>query len=150
MPSRSSEPPKGPVFFIDRDLGRRFPAILREAGITVEVHDDHYPGEDKPADHEWLEMIAQRGWVAVSHDANIRHTSRSRQAIEEGGARLIVVKGRAKTAELAQNFVRTYPAIGRFVQQHQGPWIAKLYRPPARGNVAAGPGRIELWWPTSD
>lgn len=31
------------VFFTDRDLGKRFPDILREAGLTVQRHVDHFP-----------------------------------------------------------------------------------------------------------
>jgi hypothetical protein len=56
----------------------------------VEIHDDHYLGVEKPPDHVWLQMTAERGWVAVSHDANIRHTSRSRKTIAKMGVRLIV------------------------------------------------------------
>lgn len=142
-PWRSNAPPPEPVFFVDRDLGRRFPELLRAAGLRVEIHDDHYPDEEKPPDHVWLQMTAERGWVAVSHDANIRHTSRSRETILEFGARLIVVKGRARTQELAENFIRTFPAIRRFLTHHPGPWIAKLYRDP---NEAARAGRIEMWY----
>jgi hypothetical protein len=140
--SPSNEPPEA-VFFVDRDLGRRFPEILRAAGLHVEIHDDHYPGEEKPPDHVWLQMAAERRWVAVSHDANIRHTSRSREAIVQLGARLIVIKGRARTADLAENFVLSLPAIRRFLDRQPGPWIAKLYRDP---HDPAKPGRIEMWY----
>lgn len=88
-------------------------------------------------------MTAERGWVAVSHDANIRHTSRSRDIIAEARARLIVVKGKARTQDLAQNFLRTYAAISRFIALRRGPRIAKLYR---HAEDAARPGRIEGWW----
>src|SRR3990172_7030775 len=88
MRSRSSEPLPDATFFIDRDLGRRFPEMLRAHGLRVEIHDDHFPQEQKPADHVWIEMTASRGWVAVTHDASIRHTSRSREAVIESGARL--------------------------------------------------------------
>ena len=141
-PWPSSEPPPEPVFFVDRDLGRRFPEILRSQGLRVEVHDDHYAGLEKPPDHVWLQMTAESGWVAVSHDANIRHTSRSRDTIATLGARLIVVKGKARTQDLAENFVRSYAAIRNFVSHHPGPWIAKLYRHP---HDPAHPGRIEMW-----
>lgn len=30
------------VFFTDRDLGKKFPTILREGGLTVERHADHF------------------------------------------------------------------------------------------------------------
>lgn len=139
---RSSEPLPEPVFFVDRDLGRRFPEILRAEGLSVEIHDDHYAGAVKPPDHVWLQLTAERGWIAVSHDANIRHTSRSRETIAMLGVRLIVVKGKARSHELAENFVRTYSAIRRFVTDHPGPWIAKLYRHP---HQPARPGRIEMW-----
>lgn len=31
-----------PVLFTDRDLGKRFPAILGEAGFNVERYGDHF------------------------------------------------------------------------------------------------------------
>jgi hypothetical protein len=30
------------VFFTDRDLGIRFPGILKAAGLSVELHRDHF------------------------------------------------------------------------------------------------------------
>jgi len=141
LPS-SARPPEQ-VYFVDRNLGKRFPEILRNHGLRVEVHDDHFPGDNKPADEVWLRYTAERGWIAVSQDARIRYTSLSRDAIAETGARLIIVKGTARTTQLAENFVRTGLAIARFVDRHEGPWIAKLYRDP-RGDER--PGRIELWF----
>jgi hypothetical protein len=108
----------------------------------VEVHDDLFPGEGKPADHEWLQLSAEKGWVAVTHDANIRYTSRSREAVVAFGARLIVVKGKGVSQDLAENFVRTYSVIRRFIQAREPPWIAKLYRNPKESR----PGRIEMWY----
>jgi PIN like domain len=142
-PWPSSERPPEPIFFVDRDLGRRFPEMLRANGLRVEIHDDHYPGEEKPPDHVWLQMAAERRWIAVSHDANIRHTSRSRDTIVEFRVRLIIVKGRARTQELAENFLRTYAAIRRAITHSQGPWIAKLYQHP---HDQRQPGRIEMWY----
>jgi hypothetical protein len=40
------------VFFTDRDLGKQFPARLREAGLAVERHADHFAA-DAP-DSAWL------------------------------------------------------------------------------------------------
>ncbi|MGH9423743.1 MAG: hypothetical protein ACRD3J_27460 [Thermoanaerobaculia bacterium] len=59
------------VFFTDRDLGTRFPEILRAAGLLVERHADHF-APDTP-DEEWLEAIGRRGWVALTHDMRIRY-----------------------------------------------------------------------------
>lgn len=46
------------TFFTDRDLGKQFPQILRDAGLTVERHMDHF-AHDAP-DAEWLEIVGKR------------------------------------------------------------------------------------------
>jgi hypothetical protein len=139
-----SAPPHDPVFFIDRDLGSRtFPAILRAAGLRVEAHDDHFPDERSPApDHVWLRLIAERRWIGVTHDARIRYTSRSRDELMRFGAQALILKGGASPQVLAENFVRTYPRVLRFLRQNPEALIAKIYRndrDPAKG------GRIEMW-----
>lgn len=40
------------TFFTDRDLGKQFPALFRNAGISVEVHVDHFPDDAK--DEDWI------------------------------------------------------------------------------------------------
>ena len=60
-----------PVFFTDRDLGKRFPEILRAAGLTVERHADHF-AHDCP-DEDWLQSVGRRGWIAITHDSRIRY-----------------------------------------------------------------------------
>ena len=132
------------VFFIDRDLGpRTFPAILRAAGILVESHDDHFRHRpNPPPDHVWLRMIAERKWIAVTHDARIRYTSRSRDEIMRSGARALILKGDASPQVLAENFVRTYSRIVRFLRRHREPFIAKVYRNDR--DMTKG-GRVEMW-----
>jgi PIN like domain len=56
----------GPVFFTDRDLGKKFPEILRAAGLRIERHMDHFR-HDTP-DEEWLWEIGKRKWIALTHD----------------------------------------------------------------------------------
>jgi hypothetical protein len=46
------------VYFTDRDLGKRFPEILRSSGLTVERHGDHF-APDTP-DEVWLQAVGQR------------------------------------------------------------------------------------------
>ena len=59
------------VFFTDRDLGLQFPSILRDAGLSVERHADHFA----PAcpDDVWLGEVARRAWIALTHDTRIRY-----------------------------------------------------------------------------
>jgi hypothetical protein len=57
------------VYFTDRDLGKIFPAVLSQAGLTVERHHDHF-APDCP-DEEWLAAVGSPGWVAITHDTRI-------------------------------------------------------------------------------
>lgn len=137
----------GPVFFTDRDLGKKFPETLRAGGLNVERHADHFQ-HDTP-DEVWLSEIGRKGWVAVTHDCRIRYKPNELATVMANGVALLVVVGHAPYPELAQSFVATAPRIMSFVAQHGPPYIAKVYRPsPAdAAKDASSPGRIELWHP---
>ena len=144
--SSTSAPPEI-TFFTDRDLGLQFPDILRQAGLHVERHADHFAPECP--DVEWLEVVAKRGWTAVTHDARIRYKPNELKAVEGHKVALLVVAGHAPYAELAKAFVATATRIIQFVEEHEPPFIAKVYR-PSKGDLERDPcaaGRIELWYP---
>lgn len=135
------------VFFTDRDLGIRFPQILRDAGLTVERHQDHFP-HDCP-DETWLQTIGERGWVAITHDGRIRYKPNELAAVRRHSVRLLVVVGAAPFPLLATSFVNTAPRIQRFLERHPAPLIAKVYR-ASPGEFARRPdavGRVEPWYP---
>jgi PIN like domain len=132
-------------FFTDRDLGAEvFPRILREAGLTVHRHVDHFR-PDAP-DEEWLPEAARRGWIVLSSDKAILHNPLERDAVMRSGAPLFVlIGGDAPAAALARNFVNTLPAVRRFLAEHAPPFIAKVYRPNPVSDIDRGrPGRVEL------
>jgi hypothetical protein len=136
------------VFFTDRDLGTRFPEILRASGLRVERHREHFAANAH--DEEWLRTVGERGWVALTHDRRIRYKPNELASVVRHGVSLLVIVGRAPYPELARSFVGTLPNIERFLAEHTPPFIAKVYRPsPAelKENVSA-PGRVELWYPT--
>lgn len=135
------------VFFTDRDLGVRFPEILRGAGLSVEQHRDHF-APDCP-DEVWLADIGRRGWVAVTHDRRIRYKPNELAAIKRHSVRLLVVVGKVPFPALATSFVNTAPRIERFLEKHPPPLIAKVYRasPADLARDAAAPGRVERWYP---
>lgn len=135
------------IFFTDRDLGLRFPAILRDAGLRVERHADHF-APDCP-DSEWLRVVASRGWIALSHDARIRYKPNELAAIIEHDVGLLVIVGKAPYADLARSFVATLPRVLAFLSRHTPPFIAKVFRPSPQ-ELARNPrsnGRVELWYP---
>jgi len=135
------------VFFTDRDLGTRFPEILRSAGLSVEHHRDHFPPDAR--DEDWLATIGTRGWIALTHDRRIRYKPNELAAVVRHRVALLVLVGRAPYPTLATAFVATLPRIESFLARHEAPFIAKVLQPsPAelRLNPSA-PGRVELWYP---
>jgi hypothetical protein len=137
------------VYFTDRDLGNRFPGILRSAGLSVEQHKDHF-APDTP-DETWLAEVSARGWIALTHDRRIRYKPNERDAVIRHRLALLVIIGAAPYPDLARAFVATLPRIERFLARHEPPLIAKVYRPsPAEvARRGAAPGRIDLWYPSS-
>jgi len=135
------------TFFTDRDLGKAFPAILREAGILVERHADHFVPMEQ--DEVWLEEVGRRGWVALTHDHRIRYEPNELAAVVRAKVRLLVLVGAAPTRELAQNFVNSIGRIEKFLEGRLPPFIAKVYRPTPQEILrrAAAPGRVEQWYP---
>jgi hypothetical protein len=136
-----------PVFFTDRDLGKRFPQILAAAGATVERHGDHF-AHDCP-DEAWLESVGQRGWVVVTHDARIRYKPNELAAVVRHRVAMLVVVGHAPHPQLAEHFVATLPKITAFLARHEAPFIAKVYR-PTPAELARHPralGSVSLWYP---
>lgn len=134
------------VYFTDRDLGKAFPGILREAGLTVERHHDLFP-PDGP-DEQWLEYCGRSGRIALSHNRRIRYTPNELGAVVRHSVTLLVVIGKAPFPELAANFVATLERIEGFLERHPPPLVAKVNRPTPgelrRNSDAAG--SISLWY----
>ena len=136
-----------PVFFTDRNLGKQFPQALRDAGLTVERHQDHFV-HDCP-DEAWLEGVGQAGWIAVTHDRKIRYKPNELAAVIQHRVPLLIVIGDAPFPRLAESFVATQARILEFVARHRPPYIAKVYRPSAKELTTnpKAPGRVEYWHP---
>ena len=129
------------TYFTDRDLGKQFPAILAEAGLSVERHADLFPPDG--SDEQWLEHCGKNGRVAISHNSRIRYVPIELAAVVQFKVALLIVIGRVPMAQSARGFVTSMKAIEAFLALHTPPYIAKVYRPPSDGTV----GRIDLWYP---
>lgn len=133
-----------PVFFTDRDLGRQFPLILREADLSVEPHDNHFP--QVTADVDWLSVVGERGWVVLTHDRRIRYTRAERDILMRAGVRLFVLIGQEPTARLARNFLNTLPRVRSFLERHVDPFIARIYMARGEGALDRGKsGSVKMW-----
>ena len=115
-----------PVFFIDRDLGRRFPQLLKDAGLRVERHDEHF--DPTTPDEDWLPEIRRRGWVAVTRDARIRYSPLALEAMMNEGTQLLVIVGKLTNDEAAAVFLSRQRQIRELLAKHQVALIAKVRR----------------------
>lgn len=135
------------VYFTDRDLGKRFPDILSSAGLAVERHQDLFP-PDGP-DEQWLEHCGKNGRIALSHNLRIRYTPNELTAVIRHRVVLLILSGKVPLSELADNFVTSLARIEAFLDAHEPPCIAKVYRPSA-AELERKPttlGSITLWYP---
>jgi predicted nuclease of predicted toxin-antitoxin system len=127
-PSGANSPSKRPkpVFFLDRSLGKnRVATALRQAGVTLHIHDDHFSPDAK--DEVWLAEAGQRGWVVLTKDHRIRYRHVERLALMKAGvAAFILTSGDLQGEEMAQIFVNALPRITRFLKNHTKPFIAKV------------------------
>jgi hypothetical protein len=133
--------------FTDRNLGRQFPDRLTAAGLVVHRHDDYFAQDC--SDETWLTEIGQRGWVAITRDQRIRYKPNERQAVIDARATLLILVGRATSADLATNFINSTDRIESFLTRHAPPLIAKIFRASSaeREKNARASGSIEIWYP---
>ncbi len=116
------------TFFIDRCLGsKRVVAALREAGLTVEIHEDHFAPD--ALDVEWLPQVGEREWVVLTKDANISRRTLEKMAVARAGIRLFILASQnLASSEMIDILVQAIEPMKNLVQNHPAPFIAKIYR----------------------
>ncbi len=135
------------IFFIDRDLGKTFPAMLTAAGIDTRPYHTVYARDDVP-DADWLARCGLEGWYALTHDKSIGRRRRSRGAFPEvfaSGVGLIILRGQRTTRDLAESFICSQERIDSFLVSTARPFVAKFFCSDERyTNGDRKPGRLEL------
>lgn len=102
------------------------PTALREAGETVEVHDDHFPRDT--LDTEWISEVGKRRWVVLTKDSAIGSNVLEVMAVRSAGIAMFTlskVKG-VDGEGMAAAFVAARMAMRRLVFHHSPPFIAKV------------------------
>ena len=121
------------VFFSDENLGRQaFPSPLLDAGVPLHVF--HTIFASGIADTDWIPVVAQHGWIALTTDARLRYKPSERDAIMEANLGVIVLVSGNTHLEKATIFLQSRNRIVNFIRRHEPPFIARLYH-----------NRIELW-----
>lgn len=115
------------VFYIDRCLGRKLARTLQEQGLTIALHDDHFP--QNALDVEWLPEVGQRGWVVLTKDARISRNTIERLSVASHNIRMFALTSQNLTGEeMANAFVAAIDRIYKHLRQYDAPFIAKVYR----------------------
>jgi uncharacterized protein (DUF2249 family) len=129
------------VFFIDRCLGKHpILEMLRETGINVEIHDDHFP-QNMP-DQFWIPQIGEWGWIVLTKDARIARNTMERQAVARAGIRMFTLASKKLTGEeTAIAFGDALIGMLKFIEKHPAPFIAKVYK---NGKVSEWKNATEL------
>ncbi|MBE9239700.1 hypothetical protein [Synechocystis salina] len=129
------------VFFIDRCLGKHpILEMLRETGINVEIHDDHFP-QNTP-DQFWIPQIGEWGWIVLTKDARIARNTMERQAVARAGIRMFTLASKKLTGEeTAIAFGDALIGMLKFIEKHPAPFISKVYK---NGKVSEWKNATEL------
>ncbi|GBF82833.1 hypothetical protein [Aphanothece sacrum] len=116
------------TFFIDRCLGKKcIVETLRNAGITVAIHDEHFAPNAQDVD--WLPEVGQRGWVLLTKDANISKNQVERIAVAQAKIKMFVLASQQLSGQdMANIFLKEIVKMQEFVRKNNAPFIAKIYR----------------------
>lgn len=129
------------TFFIDRFLGNKLIVeTLRAAGVSVEIHDDHFGKNTQDVD--WIPEIGRREWIILTKDARIGKNQMERLAVADARVRMFVlVSQNLSGTDMADIFVKAIPIMERFVTENPAPFIAKVDR---NGKAKAWKSNLEL------
>ncbi len=116
------------VVYLDRALGRNTVAVaLRAAGLTVEIHDDHFAQDARDVD--WLPIVAAKGWVVLTKDAAVARRPLEREAIEVAGARVFAFSNaNVPASAVASGFLAGWSRIVELLAAHAGAVIGVVHR----------------------
>ena len=126
--ANSKPPRKDFLLFLDRNLGKHVIAdALRAVGSIVEIHDDHLP-IDAP-DEDWISLVGQCNWLAITKDKNIRWRAAEILAIKQYSARVFVVRAKNCTGlEIAEILISARTKLQNFAHKNEPPFVAGINR----------------------
>jgi len=114
------------TFFLDRNLGKKaFARALREAGLIVQIHDDHF-AVDSP-DAEWLRVVGQKRWVVITNDRRMRYRPLEWMTFLNYGIRAFTFTSGSLTArKMVEIFLKARNQIFRLLDEKDKAFIAKM------------------------
>ena len=121
------------AFFTDRDLGKQFPKILRQADIEVRAYFEEFPTDDAVEDPQWILRATELGLIGITNDWNLRKERDAQRMIVLCSARIFIMRTRDLThPQSAEIFVQARVKVERLLRKHDGPFIARVWRKPTK------------------
>ena len=126
-----------PTFFLDRNLGgKTFPNILRSAGVSVVLLEEHF--NPKTPDELWITWVAKKKYFALGNDYRILRNATQRKVVLNAGLGYFVIRDAQCTAKVsAENFLITLPKIKQFILDTPRPFIASILKPSKSNKYGA-------------
>jgi hypothetical protein len=110
---------------VDYSLGKHVAEVLREAGLKVEFHTDHF-AEDAE-DTVWIPEVGSRGWVVLTKDKAIRRHPEERDAVMEANVGMFILpSGNLTGQEMADMYHDNRLDMARFLRHHPPPFLASV------------------------
>ena len=129
-----SPTPTGPVFFVDRCLGRHVAKMLQQHGLTVKYLDDYFP--QAVEDTDWIPIVGERGWIVLTKDVNISRNHIERMAVTQAKLYFFALVSKNLNGDaMAEALVNASIKIQSIVRKHPSPLIARVYRD----------GSVKIW-----
>ena len=111
-------------------------AALKGAGLLVEPYYEHF-SLDNVSDREWLRLVGEKGWIALSHNKNIRYERDELDDLMIHGVKaFFFIIGKGPHSALAETVIRNLRRINRLIRKHDEPFAAKVYQ---------GREEVDLW-----
>lgn len=124
-----------PTFYIDRCLGKAVAQALRDAGASMQIHDDHFAQD--AADEQWIPDVTERGWIILTKDKNIRRRAGEREAVVTAQAKIITLtSGNMKGTDMASLLVARLADMEQLAATQVAPFVAVV-----------GPGGMQVVFP---
>ena len=123
---RSTRPRDAVTFFVDRCLGcYDVPNALRESGLIVEVHKEHFDSDCE--DSVWIAEVGRRGWIMLTKDKSFRTRRIEIAALMRANtATFVLTNSNATGRQHAAVFIRALPRIMKLVRDFTRPFLARI------------------------
>lgn len=113
------------TFFADRSSGKQLAERLKEIGLNIEKHDDHF--EQNTLDVVWLEECGNRDWVIISSDKAIKKNFLEKQALMKSNlTSFFFTTANLISEQQFQIVEKAIKRIANVISSNKKPFIARL------------------------